>query len=249
MSQFNSLDIVIVDDEKHAIDLLKKVLELFPNNVRIVGEATNLPEAVQLINQTQPQAVFMDINMPKYSGLQLNDFFDENREFKLIYVTAHSQHAIEALRIQAFDYILKPVEKEHLVICISRLNQHYEHSREQEDNAINVHQDRKIAINSHQGIQYINLEDILFIEASGMYSVVHTPGNQVIVSKPLKEFDYLVKSGFYRVHRSYLVNTKKVKRYSKVDVYEIEMLSGERVPVSRNKKEEFVRFMNEVYGA
>ncbi|MCB9223611.1 MAG: response regulator [Crocinitomicaceae bacterium] len=248
MSRSGTLDIIIVDDEQHAIQLLKKVLELFPNNVRIVGEANNLPEAIQLINQTNPHAVFMDINMPKYSGLQVNDFFDENRVFKLVYVTAHSQHAIEALRIQAFDYILKPVEKIQLSKCIDRLNKHFDQQRIQEEAAINIEQDRKIAINSHQGIQYINLDDIIFIEASSMYSVVHTADNQIIVSKPLKEFDYLTKNGFYRVHRSYLINTKKVKRYSKVDVYEIEMLSGERVPVSRNKKEDFVKFMREVYG-
>src|SRR5690606_19622479 len=102
----------------HSLSLLKNVLKLFPNNVRVIGEASNLPQAVQLINQTKPHAVFMDIRMPMYSGLQVNDFFDETREFKLIYITAHSQHAIEALRIQAFDYILKPVEKTQLSRCI-----------------------------------------------------------------------------------------------------------------------------------
>ncbi|UKN01165.1 response regulator [Paracrocinitomix mangrovi] len=243
----NYLDIIIVDDEQHAIKLLKNVLNLFPNNVRVVGEATDLPQAVQLINQTKPHAVFMDINMPKYSGLQVNDFFDENRDFKLVYVTAHSQHAIEALRIQAFDYILKPIEKQQLERCIERLNTFFDQEREQVKEAQISATEKKVAINSHQGIQYLNLDEIDFVEASGMYSVVHTDNKQIIVSKPLKSFEFLTKNGFYRVHRSFLINTQKVKRYSKVDVYEIEMLSGARIPVSRNKKEEFVRFMREFY--
>jgi two-component system LytT family response regulator len=244
----DKLRVVLVDDEQHAIVLVKKLLTLFDNNVEIVGEANQLPSAIQLINELKPDAVFMDIDMPNYSGLQIQDFFNEHRSFKLVYITAHSEYAIEALKIQAFDYLLKPVEIEQLSKCIERLNvdkSRVLHAKIDPSQATIT--DKKIAINSHKGINYIELVDVLYIEASGMYSVIHTSKDQTIVSKPLKDFEFLEASGFFRIHRSYLVNTKEVKKLNKIDCHEVELKNGASVPIARTKKEEFIRYMKTVF--
>jgi two-component system LytT family response regulator len=242
------LRVILVDDEQHAIVLVKKLLTLFDNNVEVIGEANLLPSAIQLINELKPDVVFMDIDMPNYSGLQIQDFFNEQRDFKLVYITAHSEYAIEALKIQAFDYLLKPVEVAHLSKCIERLNAEMNRLEDAKNipNTTTI-SEKKIAINSHQGINYIDMQDVLYIEASGMYCIVHTLKDQTIVSKPLKDFEFLEASGFFRVHRSYLVNTKVVKKLNKVDCHEVELKNGASIPIARTKKDEFIKYMKTVF--
>ena len=237
------LKVILVDDEPHAVQLIKKILQLFPNNVKVVGEAHDLPAAIKLITEKEPHAVFMDIDMPNYSGLQINDFFNEQRNFKLVYITAHDAHILTALRLQAFDYILKPVDSETLSNCIERLNKSYDSIEEKNEVKSITESSKKIAINSHHGVSFIDLNEVIYIEASGMYSVIHTATNQTVVSKPLKEFDYLSKQGFYRVHRSFIVATNRVKKLTKIDGDEIELENGQRVPIARNRKVEFLKFM------
>jgi len=237
---------IIVDDEQHAIDLFKQVLNLFENKLEIIGEASNLPECIKLITQLKPDVVFLDIDMPKYSGIQIKDFFDDKKDFKLIFVTAHGQYAIDALRINAFDYLLKPIDADALSQCYKRLISNLSQSQ----NAPLVENEvKKIAINSHQGTLFLNVDDINFVEASSVYCIVNTDqGNQIIVSKPLGEFQKQLDNSFYRVHRSYLVNAKKIIKYSNKEDSEIELVNGKRIPVSRNQKENFKKFMKLMYG-
>ena len=238
---------IMVDDESHAINLMKKVLNLFPNNIELLGEAHDLPSAVQLINETKPDLVFLDIDMPNYSGLQINDFFGSNKLFKTVFVTAHSKYSIEALRQQAFDYLLKPLDINDLKKCIDRINLALEEQKTNSIKEINFENEGKLMLNSHQGIVYLDIENIFFIEASGMYSIVHHADEPIIVSKPLKEFEFLEGKGFFRTHRSYIVNTKKIVRFYKVETNEIELENGKKLSLSRSKKEEFIQFMSDKY--
>lgn len=100
---------VLVDDEKFAIELFKGVLRMTKMQLDIVGEASSLPEAIAVINSTQPDVVFMDIEMPGYSGLQIKDFFPSPRNFELVFITAHHEHVLDAMRMAAFDYLYKPL--------------------------------------------------------------------------------------------------------------------------------------------
>lgn len=238
------LKALLVDDEPHAIDLLKKVLGLFEHNIEVTGEAATLPQALQLIHTTKPDVVFLDIEMPKYSGLQIHDFLDEEHPFRIIYVTAHEEYAIEALRAQAFDYLLKPIDIEQLKKCIERLN------RRKAIPEQGVFQERghKITINSHQGVNYVDVNTVNFIEASSMYSVIHTDNDRILVSRPLKDFEYLLQHLFYRVHRSYIVNLKKVVRFSSHDGGEVELADGTRVAVANAKREDFKQYMQLKFG-
>lgn len=237
---------IIVDDEQHARNLLQKVLEFFDHNIYVVAEAANLPEAIKLIHEWTPDVVFMDIDMPQYSGLQISDFFKEYN-FKLVYITAHDNYAIDALRIKAFDYLVKPVEVEQLQKCIERIEVELEAKEKQESSELT--KISRLEINSLQGISYLPLEEIFYLEASAMYTIVHTDHSQVIISKPLKDFEYLKASGFYRVHRSFMVNTSKIKRFIKVESDEVEMTNGVKIPVSRSNKDNFKSFMSNTFKA
>ncbi len=241
------LKAILIDDEQHAVELLENVLKLFKNNIQIVGKAYNLPKGIQLINDLKPDVVFLDIDMPNYSGLQIDDFYNQ-KTFELVFVTAHAEHAIQAMRIEAFDYILKPIEIESLKNCINRLNDKILTKSSIQLKHDNSNNNKKIEINTHKGTFYINISDIYYIEASSMYSVIHLMNEQIIVSKPLKDFEYLINNQFYRVHRSFLVNTEKIIKFSQYDGSEVELNNGFKVNVSISKKDDFKLYMRRIYG-
>ncbi len=245
LSNSEKIRAIAVDDEQHAIELLKGVLGLFPNEIEIVAEANSLPEAINKINEQQPDVVFMDIDMPKYSGIQIADFFDEERKFELVFVTAHGQYAIDALRITAFDYLLKPIDIAALEKCYQRLlKKQMSKNTKPIDSENPVGLPSKLAVNSHQGTQYINQDEILFLEASSVYTVLHLEnGEQVVVSKPMGEIHKSLNNYFYRTHRSFVVNAKHIIKYSGKEGSEVELSDGKKVPVSRNIKDDLKRFM------
>ncbi len=236
---------IIVDDEQHARSLLTKVLEFFDHSIYVVGEANNLPGAIKLIHEWQPNVVFMDIDMPQYSGLQINDFF-KDYNFKLVYITAHDNYAIDALRIKAFDYLVKPIEVEQLKACIARIEEDFL-NKKKDVRASESSKTSHLEVHSLQGINYIPLEIIFYFEASAMYTIVHTETEQIIISKPLRDFAYLKAAGFYRIHRSFMVNTSKIKRFLKVESNEVEMTNGIKIPVSRSNKDEFKTYMTKSF--
>jgi len=236
----NGISAIVVDDEAHARDLMKSVLGLFQHNLEIIGEGENLPEAVRKIQELKPKVVFLDIDMPKFSGLQIKEFITD--DILIIFVTAHSQHAIEALRIEAFDYLLKPLDLDNLKRCVARIEAYLE-KREEKVKSNLLSNDKKIAVNSQQGTHFIEINQISFIEAAAMYSIIHFKNEQLIVSKPLKEFMYLESKGFFRTHRSYLVNSKKVERFSSAFGNEVILEDGKTVAVSRSAKVRFMEFM------
>ena len=236
----NKISAIVVDDEAHARDLMKGVLGLFESKVEIIDEAENLPGAVRKIQELKPRVVFLDIEMPKFSGLQIKEFIDDN--ILIVYVTAHSQHAIEALRLEAFDYLLKPLDLDNLKRCVARIEEHFEKIDKKAKETL-LTSDKKLVVNSQQGTHFIDIDQISFIEAASMYSVIHYRNEQLIVSKPLKEFMHLENNAFFRVHRSYLVNTKKIKHFSSAYGNEILLEDGAKVPVSRSTKEKFMLYM------
>lgn len=245
----NSIRTLIVDDEAHAINLLTKVLAMFENNVELVGTAESIPDAVQQIHAKNPDLVFLDINMPKYTGLQINDFFPDPRPFEIIYVTAHTHHVLDALRLDAFDYIYKPIDIDTLKSTLSRLDRHLSKEQASHRTSIQDHpslpdlSNLKLEVSTHKGVHFIPLENVLCLEASGMYCVIHTPAEQFVVSKPMAHFDNLYPDVLFRVNRSFLVNKKFVKSILTQNGYEVLLENGKTLPLSRSKKQEFIQFM------
>jgi two-component system, LytTR family, response regulator len=235
----NVIKAVAVDDEQHAIDLLKGVLTLFENTIQVVGEANNLPDAVKLINSIQPDVVFLDIDMPKYSGIQIADFFENDRDFEIVFVTAHGQYAIDALRIKAFDYLMKPLDPDSLEKCYQRLCDGL-NAKQFTSHIANVNEKETVMVQSHNGTTYIKTMEITHLEASRVYCIVHMiDGTQHIVSKPMGDYFAQLPLYFVRVHRSFVVNTRLVRKKLTKEGNELELKNGIRIPISKSHKEEF----------
>jgi len=194
--------------------------------------------------------VFLDIEMPNYSGLQINDFIKSDRNFEIVFITAYNQFAIEALRISAFDYLLKPIQLEELEQTIMRFKAKLNKLSEQKitdklavlNHNLNPNVSKKIVIQTHQGIHYFEINKIYYLEASGMYTVFHLEAGQFVASKPLKDFEDILGTGFFRIHRSYIVNCNYIIKYSNKEGAMVTLINNATLPLSRSKREEFINF-------
>lgn len=243
------IDVLIVDDEPDVRTVLKSALKNI-NYINIVGEADNVPEAVRKIHKHQPQLIFLDIEMPDYSGLQLIEFFNPDEiHFEIIFVTAYDEYALEAFRVSAFDYLLKPINQEQLkaslhqyrkkssnhqlVERISQFKKTYE-----SDDPVD-----KIAVSTAEGITFITISDIVLLEASNVYTTIITSDQvKTVASKPIGEFEAMLKNNqsFYRPHRSFLINLRHMDKLDTTEGDIIYMLHHIQVPLSRYKKKEFM---------
>ncbi|TAE73863.1 MAG: DNA-binding response regulator [Bacteroidetes bacterium] len=238
------LKTIIVDDEPMARNVLRGMLEeSFASNISIIQECKDVPEAVKAINTLQPDVVFLDIEMPTYSGFDLLDFFDTTKiNFKIIFVTAYSEYSLQAFEISAIDYILKPVRFEALDRAVKKLiskpkieneSANYKTLLENMQNT----QDKKIILQTAEDMHIVKLSEIIYIEADSGYCNFYTETQGVIlISKRLTNFEYLeIQDGFFRSHRSYLINTKKIVKIDKKN-FTILMNNKKEVPLAQDKK-------------
>lgn len=212
---------IIIDDEPMARELLQGMISEYAPNIEVLALCENLPTGIKAINKHKPDLVFLDIEMPGYSGLDLLDFFNnEEIDFSIIFVTAYSQYAIQAFKLSAVDYLLKPIESDDLIKAISL----FEKKKTINNLQVlknNLHSPaKKIAINTSNTIVFINLSDILFFKAEGAYTNLFLNDERVILaSKNLKYFEEILEAyvSFFRCHKSYIVNTTYISEYIKSD--------------------------------
>lgn len=242
---------MVVDDEGHARMMLKTLLSKIDSGVDVVAEAENLKEAAHLIAELKPDLVFMDIEMPGPSGLEIRKYVDSDFNFALVFVTAYDQFAIQAMRLSAIDYLLKPLDLRELRDCLERVRERLYSEKDLAERLSLLDENRqsgnkaKIAIQTLQGTHYLNLEDLLFLKADGMYTVFWLREGQVLASKPVKHYEAALPANFFRIHRSFVVNLDFVSRFSHQDGGVVVLDSGLELPLARNRREEFLRFCDE----
>lgn len=246
-----SIRVIICDDEEKARRLLKLLLEESKYGVEVVGEASNLPEAVVKVNELQPDILFLDIEMPQFSGLQILDFFpDKKLPCELVFVTAYNEFAMQAFRLSALDYLLKPATMELLEEVLIK---HQKGSLQKEERLELLKQQldkpfTRIALPNSSGFQFVNLSDILYIEADGMYSHIYLMNKQKhLVSKPLIDFEKLLSAQphFFKIHRKFLINMMQMKSFNRGS-YDIEMSNGDVLPLSRQRKQDFEEEIHQI---
>ncbi|MDR1672812.1 MAG: LytTR family transcriptional regulator DNA-binding domain-containing protein [Bacteroidales bacterium] len=214
---------VIVDDETPARDIIKYYLKSFPK-VETAGEANNGFDAMKLIRKLKPQLIFLDIQMPKLTGLELLELIDRPPE--IIFSTAYDQYAIHAFEQNAIDYLLKPYSKERFDVAMQKALQRIISGAEtpsgiQTLNATTMQADTlaRIAVKVRHRIHIIPVNDICFIEADGDYVKLHTKDNAYLKEKTMRYFEENLPTHFIRIHRSYIVNVNEV---AKIELYEKE---------------------------
>ena len=243
---------VIIDDEERARRLLKVLVEDNCPQITEIFQANDLPEGVRLINQENPDIVFLDIEMPGYSGIQLLDFFTPSQiNFEIIFTTAYSNYAIKAFELNAVDYLLKPLRDEQLKNAVEKAITQRGKSQvserlEELKNTLQVSKVKKIGLPVSNGILFVKLDELILMEADRMYTKVFTTSDdEILVSKPLKFFMDMLEgiSEFYKPHRSFLINLKYIRQYVNQDGGYIVMDNDKRVSISRDKKDEFLEVL------
>jgi len=247
---------ILVDDEPRGLNSLEKLLQINCPEVTTVATCSNVDAAIEKIRQLQPDLVFLDIAMPVKDGF---DLLKELKDvlFEVIFITAHNQFMIEAFHFSAIDYLLKPVDDDLLIDAVQRAKKRigdkagsknieaFLHNMQQRHSASNM----KLCIPSLKGFQVIDLEDILYGEASGNYTIFYfTDQRSVCTSKPIHEYEALLAdSGFVRIHKSCLINLLHVKEYIRGEGGSIKISGGQELEVSRRKKDLFLSKMKQYY--
>lgn len=243
---------LIIDDEQKARKLLTVLLQDHCSEISQIEQAPNLPEGVKKIHQYKPDIVFLDVEMPEYSGLELIDFIDlEKHQFEIIFTTAYAQYAIRAFELSAIDYLLKPLRPDKLKDAVTKVANSIQ--RNQLGNRIEALKEsfekkefNKIAIPNSEGLLFLNIDEIVAIEADGPYSKITTKNDgEILVSKPMKHFASLLEDNqfFYKPHRSYFINMKCVKQFVKKDGGYILMDNGQVISISKDNKEDFLELI------
>ena len=238
------LKAILVDDEESARNVLSNLLLRFCPQIEVVDKCTNVLDAVESIKKNQPDVVFLDIEMPNYAGYELVSFF-EDVTFEIIFVTAYDKYAIKAFEISAVDYLLKPIEIDRLKQAIEKLitkKSLFNSTKNYNTLKTNLESDiiTKIVVRKNDGQEIVTIEDIIAIEAQEAYSCIHTKSGNYLMSKNLKHFETLLENNFnfFRSHKSWIINFKKVQSFSK-STFEIQLEKGLSAKLSKYKIAEF----------
>ncbi|WP_417940643.1 LytR/AlgR family response regulator transcription factor [Flavobacterium sp. RS13.1] len=232
---------IIIDDEKRARLNLTLLIEEYCTNVEVIASCENLPEGVKAIRKNKPDLVFLDIEMPGHSGLELLDFFDENEiDFKIIFTTAYQEYAIQAFKFSAVDYLLKPINPNELRDAIIRFSKTKEKLENYSILKENIKQDtfKKIAVPTGNSLVFLEKDKIVCIKGEGAYSeIICSDGEKHLVSRNLKKFEDImcIDQNFIRNHKSYIVNISFIKAYNKSDGGSLILKNGLQLPVSFEK--------------
>lgn len=246
------LSAIIIDDEKRARELLQNSLEMYCPQVEVKASCYDVPTAVEAIKAHEPDLVFLDIEMPNYSGFELLDFF-YNINFEIIFVTAYSQYALQAFEVSAVDYLLKPLQVDRLEAAIQKaadkiaFNNSADRLTTLKTNLSSL-QIRKLALPQVGGYQFVDIEDILMLEAERAYCRFHLKGDKLLlVSKSLSHYEPMLRDTalFFRAHRSYLINLRAIKKYQRRE-NQLILKNDLVVKISRDKKDAFEQALGRV---
>jgi len=240
---------IIIDDELHAIEGLKYEIEQTTPEVNVIGYTTNPVEGIGMIHELNPDLLFLDIEMPSMNGFEVLKNLKDKIDFDVIFVTAYDQYAIKAFKFSAIDYLLKPVNGNDLKHAISLLTERKYSFNNDHFTTLMANLSKKndklerVVLPTAQGLEFIEVKNIIRCESDSNYCKVYqVDGQPLFLAKTLKEIESLLYDyGFYRVHNSHLISMSHIVRYLHLDGGMIELVDGYKVPVSRNRKNEFLK--------
>lgn len=243
---------IIIEDEQMAADMLQIMIEKNHQDFSVLEKCNDLPAGVRSIKKHKPDIVFLDIEMPGYSGLQLLEFFNEEEiNFSIIFTTAFNDYAIKAFELSAIDYVLKPIQIDKLNAAIEKFRK-----RQQKDIAALqklellkqnlTGKERRIAVPISSGVEVLKLDEILYLQAEGSYTKVFLQNSlQLLVSKNLRYFEELIGDDrlFFRNHRSYLVNVHAVKKVLRSDGGIVILQNEMQLPITSDRIDELIKLL------
>lgn len=242
--------VVIIEDELASRTTLKNYLSNYCTGLTVIGEAENIIEGEQLIKLHQPDIVFLDIEMPFGNAFDLLEKFS-NINFEVIFITAYSDYAIQAINMTACSYLLKPLDIEELKQAVKRGRENIKsrsaiNSAEVLLNNIQVNSNKKVVLPTMTGFDVIDLQDVVYCKSNDNLTEFYlNDGRQHTVCKTLKFYEETFRNlGFYRCHKSYVINLACVTSYQKGKTGEITLNGAIKIPLSNSKKENFIRLLS-----
>jgi len=240
---------IIIDDEASSRNALLQKILTHCAAVKVIAECEDGEQGIAAIEKEKPDIVFLDVEMPRMNGFIMLQQL-QYKNFELIFTTAYDHYAISAIRFSALDYLVKPIEANELISAVQRAAE--KRKQQPQSNLIenllyNIAEEKelnnRIAIPSMEGLFFISIAHIIFLEAEGNYTVIYTSGDKKhTVPKTLKEFEDLLPARFFiRIHHSHIINKKEVLRYIKGEGGQVVMKNGTVLGVSRRRKEEFLK--------
>jgi two-component system LytT family response regulator len=233
---------IIIDDEPIGITALEILIEKYTPGIKVVATATDPKKGIQLIEDYEPNIVFLDISMPKMNAFELLESLTY-KNFKLVFTTAHQEYAIKAIKNRAFDYLLKPIDIQELQACVANIISESPKEAPAATPSINI-----IELSVKDGIIFVHPQDIIRIEASGSYTVFYL-ANQVkhMVSKNLKEVESMLEAPyFFRCHASHIINLLKVTKMISTGGLYAQMNDGSMPEISRRNKDSFLEKLKQI---
>jgi two-component system, LytTR family, response regulator len=250
------LKALIVDDEAASRESLLSKLRLFTPEVEVIGQAESVSEALEMIQQNTPDVLFLDVNLSGETGFELLEKLEATTDEsdvrpEVIFITAHDEFAIKAIKFSALDYLLKPIDPEELVSSIRKLEE-----RKGLGGAAGLGvlvenlrgrggMPKRIVVPTYDGMHILKITDIVRCESSSNYTnFILLDAKPILASKTLKEYDNMLSAHrFERIHKSHLINMDYVKRYVPADGGYMIMVDGSRIPVANRKKEQLLKMI------
>jgi two-component system LytT family response regulator len=251
---FIMLKALLVDDELNNLASLEFLLHHDCNGIEVAGKALSAALAREWLESHYADVIFLDINMPGENGFQFLDSI-KSQNFKIIIVTAYNEYALQAIKASAVDYILKPINIEELQKTVEKVKRFLDNPVGLEQNQALLEnflqtvkkklQPSKIALPQLGSTSFIEVDDIISLQADSNYTIIHMKDMQkLVISKTLKDFEELLdQSQFARIHKSYIVNLKYIKQYSTIDGGLVKMSDGNQWSISRRQLDSFLEKM------
>jgi two-component system LytT family response regulator len=243
------IKVLIIDDEKRTRDLIARMIESFELGVTTLPLGEDVKSGIELIDDLRPNIVFLDVQLPDGTGFDVLSKVSY-KNFVVIFVTAHEEFAIKAIKFSALDYLLKPIDHEELKAGLNKAILSLEHKKgegqfEALQQNIKPNQKRKLVLKTLENIHVVDLDEIIRCEADRNYTQFYlVGGKKILVSKTMKDFETLLSPHqFLRVQQSHLINLNFVDRYNKGHGGSLIMKDGSEVPLSPHKRDMFFKFL------
>jgi len=236
---------LIVDDEKNNRQLISDLLKTHFPKVTVIGEADSVFSGVEAIRRYSPELVLLDIRLEDGDAFDLLNQLS-NIDFKIIFITAYEEYALKAIKFSALDYLLKPIILEELELAIEKVEKQktkdLQWQLEELSNNLQSNQKKRIVLHSANKLQLIPIQDIIRCEAERNYCMFFLlNGKKIMVSNPMKGYvELLSEQGFFRIHKSHLVNLSYIEEYVKADGGHVVLTDGTQLPVAMRKKNQLI---------
>ncbi|MCX6162134.1 MAG: response regulator [Ignavibacteriae bacterium] len=239
---------IIIDDELHGRNNLHSLLKSYCPEIDVIGKCGKPFEAKKMIYELKPDVVFLDINMPQLNGFELLDSLSE-KDFLTVFVTAHAEFGIQAVKANAVDYLLKPIDYIELQQTVKKLISISENKIVDKETRSST-TEKKILVSHSEGSSLIACADIVKLEGNNNYTVIHFSNKKSLtVAKTLKEFETSIPEDiFFRIHKAEIINLNYVTDYTHRDGGYVTMKTGERIEISRRRFQDFEAVMKKFSG-